>query len=62
MRAEFLQAGGNNLGQVALLVALGNADRFIDLAFTQCRCWSAGQLRSSSEEETTTHGSRNFSN
>ena len=38
---ELLQAGGDDLGQVALLVALGNFDGFIDLAFTQ----GAGQRR-----------------
>src|SRR5262249_4019852 len=35
MRLEFHQAGGHNLGQVALLVALGNFDGFIDLALAQ---------------------------
>ena len=32
---EFLQASGDDLRQVALLVALGNLDRFVDLAFAQ---------------------------
>src|SRR5213078_1537291 len=32
---EFLQAGGNYFGQMALLVALGHADGFIQLAFAQ---------------------------
>ena len=32
---ELLQAGGDDLGQVALLVALGDLDGFLDLAFTQ---------------------------
>src|SRR5262249_21707735 len=35
VRLEFLQAGGDNLGQVALLIALGYANGFIKLAVTQ---------------------------
>ena len=35
MGPELLQAGDDDLGQVALLVALGNLDGFVDLAFTQ---------------------------
>ena len=30
-----MQTSGDNLGQVALLVALGYLDGFVDLAFTQ---------------------------
>ena len=35
MRLEFLQARHDNLGQVALLVTVGDLDRFIQLAFAQ---------------------------
>jgi hypothetical protein len=33
--AELLQAGGHNLGQVGLLVAVGDLDRFFELAVLQ---------------------------
>ena len=35
MRFEVLQPGGNDFREVRLLVALGNADRFVDLSITQ---------------------------
>src|SRR5262249_11211481 len=35
MRAELLQAGSDNLRQVRLLVALGDADRFVNLSLAQ---------------------------
>src|SRR5271165_2349289 len=35
VRPEFLQAGRDDLRQVALLIALGNLDGFVDLAFAQ---------------------------
>ena len=34
--AEFHQASRDHLGQVALLVALGNLDGFVDLAIAEC--------------------------
>ena len=36
MGLELLKAGDDDLGQVALLVALGDLDGFLNLAFTQC--------------------------
>src|SRR5947209_1199266 len=36
MGLEFLEAGSYDFGQVALLVALGNTNGFIQLAFAQC--------------------------
>ncbi len=41
---ELLQAGDHDLGQVALLVALGDFDGFVDLAFTQ-RAGNGGSKR-----------------
>ncbi len=35
MRLKFLQARHHNLGQVALLVAIGDLDRFVQFPFTQ---------------------------
>ena len=35
VRPEFHQASGDDLGQVALLVALGDLDGFVDLAIAQ---------------------------
>ena len=35
MGLELLQSGSDNLGQMALLVTLGYADGFIELAFSQ---------------------------
>ena len=42
MRAELLQAGGDNLCQVRLLIALGDTDGFVNLALAQ----SSGHGRS----------------
>src|SRR5579872_1913047 len=41
MGSEFLQTGDDNLGQVALVITVGDLDRFIELAFTE----SAGNRR-----------------
>ena len=45
VRFEFLQAGGNNFGQMAFFVALGNANGFIQFAFTQCAGNGRSKLR-----------------
>ena len=36
VRLEFLKPGDNDLGQVALLEAIGNLDGFFEFAFAQC--------------------------
>ncbi len=47
MRLEFLQPSHDNFGEVALLVTIGNLDRFIELAFAQRAGDCRGKLRGS---------------